>query len=90
MQAETPARGPLRTLVGNPYRFLGPWPIREARLRAYIVRQHRAGRRLSEIHFDPYVRRCGNESLWWRVLEDPRTIRALERNVRDAFDRCRP
>jgi hypothetical protein len=77
-------------LSGNPYLFLGPRPIREARLRSYIVAQHRAGRSLHAIMGDPYVRRCGSESLCWRVLVDRRTIEALERDVRDSIERCAP
>jgi hypothetical protein len=58
------------SLAGNPYLFLGRRPFREARLRAYIVRQHRSGRPLAEIVTDPYVRRCGSESFCWKVIED--------------------
>jgi hypothetical protein len=76
--------------AGNPYLFLGRRPYREARLRSYIVSQHRAGRPLSAILADPYVRRCGSESLCWHVVQDPRTIKALERNVREAIERCSP
>jgi len=72
---------------GNPYSFLGPRPIREARLRSYIVNQHRVGRPLSAILADPYVRRCGGESFCWRVIVDPRTIAALERDVRERIER---
>jgi hypothetical protein len=39
---------------------------------------------------DPYVRRCGSESLRWRVLVDPRTIRALEQDVCESIARCAP
>jgi hypothetical protein len=79
-----------RRLGGNPYLIFGPRPFREARLRAYIVREHRGGRSLAEILDDPYIRRCGCESLLWHVLEDPRTIEALERDVCDAISRCAP
>jgi hypothetical protein len=70
---------------GNPYLPFGRRPFREARLRAYIVREHRRGRPLLEILRDPYVARCGSESLRWRVLQDPRTLAALRRNDADAF-----
>lgn len=76
-------------LGGNPYLFLGRRPFREARLRSYIVSQHRAGRSLEEILTDAYVRRCGSESFCWRVLQDPLTIEALERNVRDLVEQAR-
>jgi hypothetical protein len=78
------------SLAGNPYLFLGRRPFREARLRAHIVAAHRAGRPLDEIAGDPYVRRCGGESLFWRVLEDPRTLELLEQNTRNAFAAVRP
>lgn len=80
----------LGAFSGNPYLFLGPRPFREARLRAYIVGQHRAGRPLSEIVADPYVSRCGSESFCWKVVMDPLTIEALERNVRYAFSDLHP
>jgi hypothetical protein len=75
-------------LRGNPYFVFGRRPFREARLRSYIVRQHRAGRPLSAILADPYVRRCGSESFCWRVIEDPATLAALERNVCDEIKSC--
>lgn len=74
---------------GNPYIFLGPRPFREARLRSYIVNQHRAGRSLSAILSDPYICRCGSESFCWRVIQDPRTIEALEHDICEAITRCR-
>jgi hypothetical protein len=70
---------------GNPFLPFGRRPYREARLRAYIVREHRHGRPLLEILRDAYVARCGSESLRWRVLQDPRTLEALRRNDADAF-----
>ena len=68
-------------LLGNTYLFLGRRPFREARLRSYLVAQHRRGRALAEILRDPYVRRCGNTSFCWSVIEDPTTIAALEQNL---------
>lgn len=75
---------------GNPFLFLGPRPFRAARLRSYIVAQHRAGRRLSEILEDAYVRRCGSKSFCWSVLLDARTIEALEEHTRNAIEESRP
>lgn len=77
-------------LRGTPYQFLGERPFREARLRSYIVAQHRAGRSLSSILDDPYVRRCGTRSFCWRVILDRRTIEAIERDVCDAIEGCAP
>jgi hypothetical protein len=78
------------TLRGNPFLFLGPRPFRAARLRSYIVAQHRAGRRLSEILDDAYVRRCGSTSFCWSVLLDARTIEALEEHTRNAIEESHP
>jgi hypothetical protein len=75
-------------LRGNPYLPFGRRPFREARLRAYIVREHRTGRPLTEILHDPYVQRCGSESFCWRVFQDARTIEALHRNDVEAFMRA--
>jgi hypothetical protein len=77
----------MATLTGNPYFEFGPRPFREARLRSYIVRQHRAGRALSEILDDPYVARCGSASFCWSVLEHPRTLQALGDNDRERIVR---
>jgi hypothetical protein len=85
-----PAPRRRRGFDGNPFLFLGPRPFREARLRAYILRQHRAGRPLEAILADPYVRRCGSESFCWRVVQDPRTLAALESDVREAIANCAP
>jgi len=74
----------MRFSLGNPYFEFGPRPFREARVRSYIVRQHRAGRPLTAILDDPYLDRCGGPSLAWRVLEDPRTLEALRRNDAEA------
>jgi hypothetical protein len=79
-----------RGLAGNPYFFLGGRPFHEARLRSYIVRQHRAGRPLAEIVTDPCVRRCGSESFCWRVLQDPRTLQALNRDLREPVEKRAP
>jgi len=76
--------------AGNPYFFLSPRPIRERRLRAYIVRQHRAGRPVSAIVADAYVHRCGSESFYWQVLQDPRTLQELNRDVHDAIAKYEP
>lgn len=75
---------------GNPYLFLGRRPFREARLRAYLLREHAAGRPLSDILADPYVRRCGSDSFCRRLLVDRRMIEALEAHVRDDFAHLRP
>lgn len=77
----------MRSLLGNPYFEFGPRPFRAARLRAYIVRQHRSGRSLVDILADPYVARCGSPSFCWSVLEDPRTLHALGDNDSERIKR---
>jgi len=77
-------------LSGSPYFFLGPRPIREARLRAYVVREHRLGRPLKDIIDDPYVRRCGDPGFCAKVIYSPETIARLDANVRDAIRACSP
>jgi hypothetical protein len=79
-----------RSLRGNPYYFLNRRPYKAANLRSYIVREHRRGRSLSEILSDPSTRRYGGESLLGQVLEDPRTIEALEQDVLEAIRACKP
>jgi hypothetical protein len=88
--AQDEPRARRRRLAGNPYLFLGRRPFREARLRSYILSQHRAGRSLASILSDPYVRRCGSETFCWQVVLDRRTLEALEADVREAFERCAP
>lgn len=77
---------------GNPYSFLGLGgrPFREARLRSYIVAQHRGGRAIADIVGDPYVRRCGSERFCWRVIQDPRTLEAIERDVCETIESYAP
>lgn len=69
----------------NPFFEFGPRPFREARLRSYLIREHRRGRPLVEILGDAYVRRCGTPNLCWRVLQDGGTLEALLRNDADAI-----
>ena len=89
-EASQQAKGTRGRFGGNPYLFLGRRPFLEAHVRGYIVTQHRAGRPLSSILDDAYVRRLGSESFVWKVVQDPRTIAALKRDVRAAIQRCAP
>jgi hypothetical protein len=76
--------------LSSPYSFLGPRPFREARLRAYLIREHRSGRPLRAILQDPYVRRCGSPSFCARVVTSRATIERLERNVVEAIRSYHP
>ena len=75
------AIGPLRR---TPYFFLGRRPYREAALAAYLRREHRRGRSITEILNDPYINRCG-DSLVHAVLRHPGLIRALGQDIADAI-----
>jgi len=79
-----------RTHGAGPYSFLGRRRFREARLRSYIVREHRRGRPLHAILGDPYVKRCGNDRFSHSVANDPETIALLEENVRESFLQYKP
>lgn len=73
------------SLSGNPYWVFSRFRFRESRLRAYIVREHRNGRPLTDILTDPYVTQFGPPDLPARVLAHPLTIAALERNNLEAI-----
>jgi hypothetical protein len=81
------AAGPL---ARTPFFSFGRRPYREERLAAYIRREHRAGRRVSAILRDPYVARCGGDSVVRAVLGQRELIDALERDVAEAIARSRP
>jgi hypothetical protein len=81
---------PETQILRGPFCFLGPRPYREARLRAYIVREHRRGRPLSKILEDRYMTQLANRTLCWKVATDPRTIKTLQEDVRADFERWRP
>ena len=83
-------RGEKLALVGRGRSPLGPRPFREAELAAYLRREHRGGRRLGEILNDPYIGRCGGQSVLWAVLRRPSLIQALRQDVADAFAQSRP
>ena len=74
-------------LSGTPYFFSDPRPYHEERLLSYIRRQHRRGRRLSEILDDPYVGRCGSREFVWATLRDTKLIELLEQDVIEAIQR---
>jgi hypothetical protein len=76
------AEGPL---TRTPFYFLGGRPYREAELAAYLRREHRRGRRLSEIVNDPYVSGCGGQSVLRAVLGSPSLIRAFAQDDADAI-----
>jgi hypothetical protein len=81
------AVGPLSR---TPYFFLGRRPYREAELAAYLRREHRRGRRITEILNDPYIDRCGGQAVVRAALRQPDLIRALREDITDAIADSRP
>lgn len=79
----------VHTLRGNPYFLFGRRPVREARVAAYIIREHRRGRTVAEILDDAYVARCGGRTVAWHALVRPETIEALGHDACDAIAQLR-
>jgi hypothetical protein len=77
-------------LARTPFYFLGRRPYREAELAAYLRREHRRGRNLSEILDDPYVERCGGEAVLRAVFRRPSLIRSFAEHVADAIVQSKP
>ena len=77
-------------LETTPFFFIGRRPFREARIRAYIRREHRKGRRLNRILDDPLIERLGGQSLAWRTLLNAGMISELEQDVADAIVASHP
>jgi hypothetical protein len=72
-------------LERTPFFFLGRRRYREAELAAYLRREHHRGRRLAEILDDPYIERCGGESVLRAVLGRPDLIRSLGADIEEAI-----
>ena len=71
----------LAALFRNPFSFLFTRSSHEARVAAYVIREHERGRALGEILEDPYVRnRCTPQEVK-RLLDRPELIRALGDDV---------
>jgi hypothetical protein len=85
----TPSSSRYRGLL-SAFSGFGPRPFREEHLRAYIVREHRAGRSLDDILADSYVRRLGSPTFCWRVAASPRTLAALRRDTIEQIEACMP
>jgi hypothetical protein len=77
-------------LARTPFFSFGRRPYREERLAAYIRREHRRGRHVTDILRDPYVARCGGPSVVAAVLRRRDLIEALERHVAEAIERSTP
>jgi hypothetical protein len=81
------AEGPL---ARTPFFSFGRRPYREERLAAYIHREHRRGRHVSDILQDPYVARCGGGSVLRAVLRRRDLLDALGRDVERAIHAAAP
>ena len=77
-------------LARTPFYFLDRRPYHEAELAAYIRREHRRGRHLSEIVNDRYVDRCGGASVVHALLRRPSLVRALGEDVAETIAHIRP
>lgn len=81
----------LRSVLQNPFSFLFTRSSKEDRVAAYVIREHRRGRDLSDALEDPYVRNRLTEQQRGRLLERDDLIRAVGedtvRETRDAVDR---
>ena len=77
-------------LARTPYYFLAGRRYRETELAAYLRREHRRGRRLSEIVNDPCITHYGGKSVLRAALRRPSLIRALGEDVADAITQSTP
>jgi hypothetical protein len=57
--------------AGNPFLVFGTRPVREQRIRAHIVVEHRSGRPIAMIMRDRYIRRLSGGSLAWKGIREP-------------------
>jgi hypothetical protein len=77
-------------LGGSPYYFLARRPFREARLRAYMLRQHQLGRSLVDVVDDAYARRCGTRSFRLSVMYQPETLAGVRGQVIRSINDAKP
>ena len=74
----------LASLIRNPFSFLFARSSKEEQVVAYITREHRRGRRLSDILEDRYVQNRLTRQQQLRLLERPEVVRALGEQDIDA------
>ncbi len=70
-----------RAFLRNPFSFLFAGSAGEARVAAYLIREHRRGRALSEAMQDPFVRNRMTEQQMARLLERPDVLHAFGEDV---------
>jgi hypothetical protein len=61
----------------NPFSFLFARSSTEEHVSAYVIREHRRGRRLADILEDPYVRNRLTPEQQRRLLDRPDVVHAL-------------
>ena len=74
----------LASLIRNPFSFLFARSSKEEQVVAYITREHRRGRRLSDILEDRYVQNRLTRQQKLRLLERPEVVKALGEQDIDA------
>jgi hypothetical protein len=74
----------LASLFRNPFSFLFARSSKEEQVVAYITREHRRGRRLSEILEDRYVQNRLTKQQQLRLLDRPEVVKALGEQDIDA------
>ena len=67
----------LGSFLRNPFSFLFTRSSREERVSAYVIREHRRGRRLSEILDDAYVKNRLTPQQCERLLDREDVIHAI-------------
>ena len=70
-----------RAFLRNPFSFLFARSATEDRVAAYLIREHRRGRPLSEAMQDPFVRNRMSEQQMARLLERNDVIHAFGEDV---------
>lgn len=66
-----------RQFLRNPFSFLFARSATEDRVAAYLIREHRRGRAISDILGDPFVRNRTSEQQAARLLERPDVVHAV-------------
>ena len=74
----------LGSLIRNPFSFLFARSSKEEQVVAYVTREHRRGRRLSDILEDRYVQNRLTRQQQLRLLERPEVVKALGEQDIDA------
>ena len=78
-------------LIRNPFSFLFTRSTAEEQVVAYLTREHRRGRSISDIFTDRYVQNRLSPAQQARLLERPELVRVLgEHDVAAAREALRP